>query len=425
MSMATFNRDIDSVRIPGTTSVGWDPATPVNEKVDEHGKPVPTNTPFGVDDPRAPALREYDHPTVQNLRGQLRAYNGIRPLEICPPEDIERIIGIYRRDGFVIVDKLLDTDHLENLQSGCELELKKILSHRPTNERKYNAETGRLPHRYCYGTSSASRHMMHNHAWTDLIDLPKSTPILTALFGSKDYLVWGGGGDLSLPGAIEYQHLHTDGLDSLTNGEERLIYTRELLDIGQNLTFSDLDFRTQKLVMEFSPPGITINFAVSELTWENGPIRQIPGTQGLAQKPPTLDQEPAWMRFSTLVGVPAGAGIFRDTRAWHGATPNLSREIRALPSIEYAAPWRTNETFQKSMPYTLWEDLSDHAQSICRKIVQKPGVWPHGAGFTHPLAAARQQAFQNSIGGQGHVEKSYTDPSSAGTALRLFNKESS
>ena len=422
--MATVNQDLESIKIPGTTSVGWDRATPVNERVDEHGRPVSTSIPFGVDDPRAPKLRQYNHPTVQNLRDQLREYNGIRGLEICSPEDLDRIIHIYRRDGFVVVDKLLDTNRLENLQSACELELKKILSHRPTNDRRYNAETGRLPHRYCYGTSSASRHMMHNPAWTDLIDLPKSTPILTALFGSKDYLVWGGGGDLSLPGAVEYQHLHTDGLDSQTNGEERLIYAREHFDISPTMTFSDLDFRTQKLVMEFVPPGITINFTVSELTWENGPIRQIPGTQGLAQKPPTLDQEPLWMRYSPLVGVPAGAGIFRDTRAWHGATPNLSKEIRALPSIEYAAPWRTNETFQKSMPHPIWTNLSKHARNIWRKIVQKPGMWPHGAGYTHPLAAARQQAFQNSIGTEGYVEKSYTDPSSAGTALRLFNKES-
>ena len=45
------------------------------------------------------------------------------------------------------------------------------------------------------------------------------------------------------------------------------------------------------------------------------------------------------MRLSTLVGAPAGAGVFRDTRAWHGATPNVSREIRAMPNVEYGAPW--------------------------------------------------------------------------------------
>ena len=415
---------LDSLRIPGTTSVGWDMQTPVNERLDERGTPMPASANFGVDDPRAPAQRKYDHPDVQNLRNRLRKYNGIRGLEICSSNEIERIVHIYRRDGFVVVENLLDMEHLGNLRSSCELELKKILSHPPANKRKYNAETGRLPHRYCYGTSSASRHMMHDRAWVDIIDLPKSTPILKALFGSGDYLVWGGGGDLSLPGAIEYQHLHTDGLDPQSNGEERLGYVRDLLGINKDAAFYDLDFRTQKLVMEFTPPGITINFTVTELDWENGPIRQIPGTQGLTQKPPSLDEEPEWMRHSTLVGVPAGAGIFRDTRAWHGATPNLSREIRALPSIEYAAPWRTTESFQKSMPFSIWEDLSKHAQKICRSIVQKPGIWPHGAGFTHPLAAERQYAFQNSVGTDGYVEKTYPDPSSAGTALRLFNKES-
>ena len=93
--MATVNQDLESIKIPGTTSVGWDRATPVNERVDEHGRPVSTSIPFGVDDPRAPKLRQYNHPTVQNLRDQLREYNGIRGLEICSPEDLDRIIHIY------------------------------------------------------------------------------------------------------------------------------------------------------------------------------------------------------------------------------------------------------------------------------------------------------------------------------------------
>ena len=50
--------------------------------------------------------------------------------------------------------------------------------------------------------------------------------------------------------------------------------------------------------------------------------------------------EPMWMKMSTLVGAKAGAAIFRDNRCWHGATPNLSTEIRALPNVEYTPAWR-------------------------------------------------------------------------------------
>lgn len=46
------------------------------------------------------------------------------------------------------------------------------------------------------------------------------------------------------------------------------------------------------------------------------------------------------MRYSTLVGAKAGAAIFRDNRCWHGATPNISKEVRALPNIEYVPAWK-------------------------------------------------------------------------------------
>ena len=42
------------------------------------------------------------------------------------------------------------------------------------------------------------------------VDLPSVTPILTAIFGSSDYIARGGGGDFCLPGATEYQPLHSD-----------------------------------------------------------------------------------------------------------------------------------------------------------------------------------------------------------------------
>ena len=100
-----------------------------------------------------------------------------------------------------------------------------------------------------------------------------------------------------------------------------------------------LDHPSRQLVIECAPPMVTINFLMSDLTWENGPIRQIPGTQARPGPPPTLADEPEWMRLSTLVGAPAGAGVFRDNRAWHGGTPNLGREIRTMPNVECGAPW--------------------------------------------------------------------------------------
>ena len=158
---------------------------------------------------------------------------------------------------------------------------------------------------------------------------------------------------------------------------------------------SELPAYKQRRIVDLTPPVVTINFLMSDLTWENGPIRQIPGSHTTQQPPPSPEHEPEWMRLSTLVGAPAGAGVFRDNRAWHGATPNLSREVRALPNIEYVAPWFPRRALARTMPHEVWKTLSPHAQQMCRFIKAEPGVWPAGAGVMHPLASKRKEAFES------------------------------
>ena len=414
--------ELAELQVYGDSPVGWDVNLPANELVDEYGKVVQRDD-FGEPDPRVPQIRAYDNPEVKALREKLRTHNGIHNLEICTPDQAERAATIFRRDGFVVVKDLFEPELLNEFRATCNRALQQILSHRGENGRKYVAETGRLPHRYCYGTCSASRHMMHEPVWAKLIDMPTTTPILKAIFGTDDYLVWGGGGDLSLPGAIEYQHLHTDGIDAQTPSRKRLEASRmKGIDVPEGAEFGDLDFRTQRLVMDMTNTGVTINFTLTELTWENGPIRQIPGTHTATRPPPTPEEEPEWMRMSTLVGAPAGSGIFRDSRCWHGATPNLSREVRALPSVEYSAGWSDGRGFAKSMPYEIWQSLSSHGQRITRYIHQEPDVWPPGAGVLHPLVSGRQEAFSSGAGERGNTRKVWTDPRSAGTAIRLFNE---
>ena len=118
--------------------------------------------------------------------------------------------------------------------------------------------------------------------------------------------------------------------------------------------------------------------------------------------PPSQTDEPEWMRLSTLVGAPAGAGVFRDLRAWHGATPNVGKEIRAMPNVEYGSSWLDDRFFSHCMPHSVWETLSDHAKSLCSKITTEPGIWPSGAGTMHPLARERAIANGN-LGGSEFV----------------------
>ena len=403
---STALRELAALTVHGDTAVGWDAATPVNETVDQHGNPAPEQRGFGVPDPRAPSRRVYDHPDVRQLRSRLERRNGIQGLEICSPDEIERAARIFHRDGFVVVRDLLDEEHLALFREGSARALKEILAVPGVGERKYMTESGRLPHRYSYGTSSASRQMLHEPEWAAMVDLPTTTPILAEIFGTKDYLVLGAGGDLCLPGAVEYQHLHADVGESNALSDERIATAKALGIEIRTVDGSDtIENATRRHIVDFTPPVVTINFAMCDLTWENGPIRQIPGSHTWQMRPPSPIEEPAWMRYSTLVGAPAGAGVFRDNRAWHGATPNLSREVRSLPNVEYGAPWLPNrEDAKKTMPHDIWQTLTPHGKHICRRVKAEPGAWPAGAGVMHPLGAERRAAARR-MGGSGERQQ--------------------
>jgi hypothetical protein len=227
---------------------------------------------------------------------------------------------------------------------------------------------GGLPHRYSFGSCSATRHMLHAEEWCELIDLPTTTPILTAIFGSANYILGGGGGDFAMPGAIEYQGLHSDNIWTEPHDPTGRITSKEL-----------------------PVPVVTVNFPMVDLTFENGPIRQIPGTQNSRAPIPGLAAEPEWMKYSTVCPAPAGCAIFRDNRAWHSGTPNLSREVRSLPNMEYFAPWFRSEGVIRSMPYERWRALSPHGQRISRYVALGAGEPLIGEGFIHPRRAAREE----------------------------------
>ncbi|MDW3176816.1 MAG: phytanoyl-CoA dioxygenase family protein [Acidimicrobiia bacterium] len=320
--------------------------------------------------------RRADHPGVLALREELRAHNGIPDLEIISPHEVDRAVELFHRDGFVVVRDALTGDRYTALQDAADAVVDEILAGDP--DASIGGGAGGLPHRYSFGMTSASRHRLHHREWVDLIDLPTTTPILTAIFGSANYVVGGGGGDLALPGAIEYQGLHSDNVWA------------EPFDPVGGITTRDMPV-----------PVVTINFPTTDLTWENGPIRQIPGTQRSTAPIPSLADEPASMRHSTLCPVPGGAAIIRDNRAWHGGTPNLSSDVRAMPNIEYWAPWFRSEGINRCMPHDLWVSLSEHAQRISRYVVCDPGEPVVGAGFTHPRAKDREAFIAQQLQSMG------------------------
>lgn len=383
----------ENLTVHEDANVGWCEATPANETADQAGNLSIFDDPER--DPRAPTRRAFDDVEVAKLRTYLRENNGLPELEMCEPHEFERISRIFHRDGFVVVKNLLEPSHLQQVRDGCAEQLKKLLAIEGIDGRKYVTESKRLPHRYSYGTSSGSRQLLHDPVWASLVDLPTTTPILKTLFGLDDYALMGAGGDVCLPGAMEYQVLHIDYPHQDAVTPERIEQAARLGVKARCAEDGTLDSRSQQMILVKTPPIITINFMMSDLTTENGPIRHIPGSHAMPFSPPGQTEEPEWMRLATLVGAPAGSGVFRDSRAWHGATPNLSRQVRALPNVEYAAPWLADSFFAPSMPHEVWATLSDHGRKISKRIKSPEGQRPAGAGFMHPLADEREKAKQS------------------------------
>ena len=286
-------------------------------------------------------------PEVQALRAHLEAHNGIRGLDVLAPADIRHAVDLFRRDGFVVIADVLNDEQTEILKRGCDEVIGEILS--LDEDRKGN----RGSHRYSFGGSSLTRSQLHRPEWRMLLELETVTDVVSAIFGSTDFVLRAASGDFCLPGATGYQPLHSD--------------IRDWAD--ETTRFSSFyDPRGQISIRDLPCPYIAVNFLPQDVTRLNGPTRQIPGTQNSRTPIPTLAEEPEWMRLSTVCPAPAGAVMIRDVRAWHGGTPNISDEVRSIPNLEFYAPW-FREPIVPGISYQDFKTLSERAQRLARLCV--------------------------------------------------------
>jgi ectoine hydroxylase-related dioxygenase (phytanoyl-CoA dioxygenase family) len=282
---------------------------------------------------------------LEAQRTYLLEYNGIRGLEVLDPDEVERAVRIFERDGFVVVRDALTSDQLSFLKAGVDEAVREIVNLDP--ERSGN----RGAFRYSFGGSSITRSMLHKPEWQMLVDLPTITPIVTAIFGSTDYLVRACSGDFCLPGATNYQPLHSD--------------MRDYVDRTSTPFSSFHDPRSHLTTRDLPCPYVCVNFLTVDSTPLNGPTRQIPGSQHSRAPIPSLAEEPEWMRLSTVCPAPAGSVQIRDVRAWHGGTPNVSDHVRAIPNLEFYAPW-FREPMIPGITKAAHQSLSPFAQHLSR-----------------------------------------------------------
>ncbi len=253
-------------------------------------------------------------------------------VEMLEPEEVERAAKIFLRDGFVAVKNVLVGEQLRRTQEAANRVIGEIVDADP--ERIGN----RGHHRYSFGNQ------MRHLEWCQLTDLPAVLPILSAIWGSEDYVCSGNGGDFSLPGA-EIQPLHSD---------------------GNELGF--IDPLGQTTTRDLPPALICVNFPMIDFTEENGAIRQVPCTHRSSAPIPTLEEEPPWMKKS-IICAPAGTALFRDVRCWHGGTANRSDRARAMTNAHYYAPWFRGG-LSPCVPRAHLEHMSPRARQLCRYIIE-------------------------------------------------------
>ena len=351
--------------------VGWDVAARINETVDQDGKVHAGVFNRGANQGEADAnhwtlamkSRRRDDRGVIMLREHLRKNNGINGLEMCEPHEVDRAARIFHRDGIVIVKNALNPEQLEVMRAAADEVFAEILSYEGSEGRAYHTESGRLPHRYSFGTSSSSRQMLHHPAWAMLTELDTCCPIIDKIYNNpgeaSEWAISGAGGDMALPGAVECQGLHRDAAPpdmGLRIGgkqfERRSAHARSmempsyieplLKDLRNEETpAAEMSLYTMRALSEMLHPSGTINFLMTDSSWENGPLRTILGSHCNVQQPPKADEEPEWMRLSTLVGAPAGSAIFRDHRVWHSGTPNLSCGYNRPCAHQYVAKYQS------------------------------------------------------------------------------------
>jgi ectoine hydroxylase-related dioxygenase (phytanoyl-CoA dioxygenase family) len=286
-----------------------------------------------------------DDPQVEELRRYLEANSGIAGLEILMPDDVEQAVKLFHRDGFVVVGDVLNDEQIEILASGCTQVMNEILA---LDE---NRKGNRGSHRYSFGGSSLTRSQLHRPEWQMLLDIPAVTSMVTAIFGSQDYILRAASGDFCLPGAVDYQRLHAD--------------THDWIDSRTTPFNAFHDPRGLMSLRDLPCPYVCVNFLPQDVTRLNGATRQIPGTQNSRNPIPGLDEEPEWMRLSTVCPAPAGAIMIRDVRAWHGGTPNVSDAVRSIPNLEFYAPW-FREPIVPGITYRDYKKLSDFARKLTR-----------------------------------------------------------
>jgi ectoine hydroxylase-related dioxygenase (phytanoyl-CoA dioxygenase family) len=208
--------------------------------------------------------------------------------------EVQRAVETFHRDGFVVLVDGLSITETERLGRIVKQKADEIVA--ADLDGKIAPETKHGDMRYSFGEYGQSTE------WEYLATNERVLSIIRNIWGGRAFRAVGAGGDFVLPGGT-WQGLHNDN--------------------------------SWRAAGEPVPRVITVNYYVSEVSPECGPIRIVPGTARFpVPNSRVTNSEPEWMRRAIVTGK-AGYAVIRDPRAWHGGTPNNSSSPRYMPNLEY------------------------------------------------------------------------------------------
>lgn len=179
----------------------------------------------------------------------------------------------------------------------------------------------RCPGRYDMGSAYDTGHLTHLAGYLEALEEFAKKGGLRLLDQLGGYKFTGGHGTLCLAHTDNWQPLHSDYRCP------KQTTMLPLLDMPAHVPFMDL------------------MFTVQPLTSRNGAMRIIPGLPSVEETywqnqccpPPSQAEEPEVFKRSQLYPLPAGCGILRDIRVWHGGVPNTDDEDRHIAVLKFCS----------------------------------------------------------------------------------------
>ena len=225
---------------------------------------------------------------------------------------VQRAVRALRDDGFVVIDDVVDHDHLDRLRGRMSDDLDKIRALPP------------VPHNFVWGNIQQNPPPDAGLVFRDVMANPFVCQVTRELLGPgafNDYL----SGNTNVPGS-GLQPVHVDD--------------------GQ--LWPDLQ-------AAHPPARLVVNVALGDTTAENGAIELWPGThldpRMVIGKDTKVPKERVAarraVRAPVLGATSKGSMLIRDMRLWHRGTPNHSAATRFMIAMIHSVAWyRRTDRFE-------------------------------------------------------------------------------